>query len=52
MGQVVRAVILLAMAAFTYWKIRAPAALVLLFGALVLGVLAVIAFAGRQAVTL
>ncbi len=37
------------MAGVTYWKVRASAALVLLFGALVLGVLAVIAFAGRQA---
>jgi hypothetical protein len=35
------------MAAFTYWKVRASAALVLLFGALVVGVLVAIAFAGR-----
>ena len=46
MGQVVRLGLLLAMAALTYWKIRTPAAVVLLMGALILGALAVAAFAG------
>ncbi len=46
-GQVVRAGVLLVMAGITYWKVRASAGLVQLFGALVLGVLAVLAFAGR-----
>ncbi len=42
-----RAAVLLVMAALTYWKVRGPAALVLLIGALILGVLAVIAFAAH-----
>ncbi len=46
MGQVVRLGLLLAMAAFTYWKIRTSAAVVLLMGALILGVLAIAAIAG------
>ncbi len=47
MGQVVRAGVLLVMAAITFWKGRASAALVMLLGVLVLGVLGVIAFAAR-----
>ena len=47
MGQVVRAGVLLVMAGVTFWKGHAAASLVLLLGALALGVLAVIAFAGR-----
>jgi hypothetical protein len=46
-GQVVRAGLLLILAGLTYWKVGAQAAAVLLFGALVLAVLAVVAFAGR-----
>ena len=47
MGQVVRAGVLLVIAALTYWKVGARAAAVFLCGALVLGVLAVIAFVGQ-----
>ncbi len=42
-----RLAFLLVMAGFTFWKIRASAAWVLVTGALVEAVLAVIAFAGR-----
>lgn len=44
MGQVVRSVLLLVMAGFTYWKVGTPAAVVLLVGSVVMGVLAVVAF--------
>jgi hypothetical protein len=43
-GQVVRSVLLLVMAGFTYWKVGTPAAVVLLTGSVILGVLAVIAY--------
>jgi hypothetical protein len=43
-GQVVRSVLLLVMAAFTYWKVSVPAAVVLLVGSIMMGGLAVIAF--------
>ena len=44
MGQVVRAVLLLVMAAFTYWKVSTAAAVVLLAGSIIMGVMAVIAY--------
>ncbi len=47
MGQVVRAGFLVVMAGVTWWRVRASSALVLLLGALVLAVLAVIAFAAN-----
>jgi len=46
-GQVVRAGVLLVIAALTYWKIGVRAAAVFLCGALVLGVLAVVAYMGQ-----
>ncbi len=44
MGQVVRLVLLLVLAAITYWKVGTPPALVLLAAALVPGVLTVMAY--------
>ena len=44
MGQVVRSVLLLVMAAFTYWKVSTPAAVVLLVGSIIMGALAVFAY--------
>lgn len=45
-GQLMRAGVLLVLAGLTHWKVGAASARVLLFGVLVLGVLAVIAVAG------
>lgn len=43
-GQVVRFGVLLGMAAFTYWKIGAASAAVLMAGAAIVGALALVAF--------